>query len=276
MILTRRSILASLPAAAFAVKRGFAFQPDTNRIFIGTSGKISKGIYSAPFNATTGELGSITLAAEVATPSFLAVDRGHLYACTEGDGGKAKVSAFDVTATGLTPLNTQPSLGDGTTYVSARNHAVFAANYTGGSVTSFRTERDGSLSKPVSHFQYTGTGPNKERQEHSHAHSALPSPDGRFLLVNDLGLDRIHIYRIQPGTATLTPNDPPAFNTRSAAGPRHLAWHPNGRWLYSVNELDSTVDLLDWNPATGTLKQGPFVSTLKPDFPPTPPSRERS
>ncbi len=175
--------------------------------------------------------------------------------------------AYSITSTGLTKLNEESSLGGGTTFISAKNGCVFVANYGGGSVTSFRIKPDGSLSKPVSHFQFQGTGPNHDRQEHSHVHSALSSPDGRFLLVNDLGLDRIVIYRVDPATAELKPNDPPYFSVRPGAGPRHLVWHPNSRWLYNINELDSTVDLLDWNSSAGTLKLRGFVSTLSPDFP---------
>lgn len=265
---TRRTVLLSLSAAAVSMRcpTAFAAAP-SNRIFMGTTGKVSKGIYMAPWNASTGEIGDITLAADVSNPSFLAVNRNHLYACTEAGSNEAKATAFTISASGLAKLNDQPSLGPGTTFISTRGNGVYVANYGGGSVTSFHTEPDGSLSKPVSHFQFEGNGPNRERQEQSHAHSALPSPDGRFLLVNDLGLDRIVIYRINPATAELTPNDPPFFSTRPGVGPRHLAWHPNGKWLYSVNELDSTVDLLHWNSDAGILTQGSSVSTLDPGFP---------
>ncbi len=267
-MLTRRNFLLSLSAAAVSMRypTAFAAAPST-RIFIGTTGKVSKGIYMAPWNAYTGEIGDITLTAEVDNPSFLAVNRDHLYACSETGGTGAKATAFTISASGLAKLNDQPSLGPGTTFISARGNCVYVANYSGGSVTSFHTDPDGSLSNPASHFQFEGRGPNGERQEQSHAHSALPSPDGRFLLVNDLGLDRIVIYHINPATAELTPNDPPFFSTRPGVGPRHLAWHPNGKWLYSVNELDSTVDLLNWKRSTGTLTQGSFVSTLDPGFP---------
>jgi 6-phosphogluconolactonase len=268
-MLNRRSFLLSLPAAALALRTPSLFAaPPAGRIFVGTTGHVSKGIYMASWNPATGEIGALTLAAEVPSPTFLATSGNHLYACSETNGASAKASAYTITPAGLTKLDDQPSLGGGTTFISVKGNSVFVANYGGGSVTSYHIEPDGSLSKPVSHFQFEGSGPNKERQDHSHAHSALASPDGRFLLVNDLGLDRIVIYRIDPATSTLTPNDPPFFTTRPGVGPRHLAWHPNGKWLYSVNELDSTVDQLTWNSATGTLTQGPFVSTLEPNFSP--------
>jgi 6-phosphogluconolactonase len=290
---TRRTFLLTLPAAALAMHPAFSLAvpdpaapntvpdsaapnaalnptaPDSarSRIFIGTTGSTSRGIYTAAWNAATGELGEITVAAEVASPSFLALQGKHLYACSEIDGEAAKATAYAVTPSGLTKINEQSSLGSGTTFISAKNNSVFVANYGGGSVTSFHITPDGALSKPVSHFQYEGSGPNKERQDHSHAHSALSSPDGRFLLVSDLGLDRIVIYRVNPATAELIPNEPPYFTTRPGVGPRHLAWHPNQRFLYSVNELDSTVDLLDWDSVAGKLTQRAFFSTLDPAFP---------
>lgn len=234
---------------------------------MGAAAKESNGIYQAPWNSITGEIGQISLAAGVTNPSFLAVDRNHLYVCSEAEENSAKAIAYSITSSGLAKLNEQPSLGGAPTFVSAKNRGVFVANYGGGSVTSFHIQPDGSLSKPVSHFQFQGTGPNHDRQDHSHIHSALCSPDGRFLLVNDLGLDRIVIYHVNSATAELKPNDPPYFSVRPGAGPRHLVWHPNGKWLYNINELDSTVDLLDWDSSAGTLKLRGFVSTLNPDFP---------
>ena len=267
-MLNRRNVLLSLPAAALSLRTSSAavHAASVKRVFIGTTGKVSKGIYTASWNASTGEIGATSLAAEVQNPSFLAMERGALYACSEAGGDSAKATAYAITPSGLRKLNEQSSLGGGTTFISARNNGVFVANYRG-SVTSFHKGADGSLSKPVSHYHFEGSGPNHERQEHAHAHSALPSPDGRFLLVNDLGLDRIVVYRLNARTSELAPNDPPYFSARPGVGPRHLAWHPNGKWLYSVNELDSTVDLLDWNGSTGTLTQRSFASTLEPNFP---------
>jgi 6-phosphogluconolactonase len=265
---TRRSLLLSLPVAALTVRFPSASAATSpNRIFVGMAAKETNGIYRAPWSPTTGEIGQIELAAEVPNPSFLAVERNRLYVCSEAEESSARAIAYSITPSGLTKLNEQPSLGGATTFVSAKNHNVFVANYGGGSVTSFHTQPDGSLSKPVSHFQFQGTGPNHDRQDHSHVHSALCSPDGRFLLVNDLGLDRIVIYHVNPATAELKPNDPPYFAVRAGAGPRHLVWHPNGKWLYNINELDSTVDLLDWNSSAGTIKLRGFVSTLNPEFP---------
>jgi 6-phosphogluconolactonase len=156
------------------------------------------------------------------------------------------------------------SLGTGTCMVAVdivgRN--LFCANYTGGSATSFYINSDGQISDPVSHFQYSGHGPNKDRQEGPHAHRVTPSPDDRFLLVNDLGLDCIHIYHLDSRTARLTPNDPPQWNATPGSGPRALRFHPNGRVAYCVHELVSQVEVLHWDAEKGTLHSVQKVSLI--------------
>lgn len=246
-------------------------------VLLGTTGKVSKGIYSASWNASTGELGAITLAAAVPAPSFLAVHRAgaqtFVYAVSESHGAEAKVTAFRYDAARPTPLekiNEQSSGGDGPTHlsVSPKGGVLALANYDGGSVTSYALRPDGSLSAAASHFQYSGHGPDASRQQEPHAHSAAFSPDGNFLLVNDLGLDRINVYKVSQATGTLVPNDPPFWAARPGSGPRHIVFHPNGHWLYSVNELDSTVDILSWDAGRGSLQAKGSVSTLPPDFAP--------
>ena len=267
-MIKRRGFLLGLVAAPVgwrAVMLGAMHKGQGRRMFIGTTGDVSKGIYTAGWDGTTGTIGAVTLAAEVASPTFLALEHGHLYACSELDGQAAKATAYRGAGQGLERVNEQPTAGGGTTFISARGRGVFVANYGGGSVSSFHVQEDGGLSPVVSHFQYEGSGPVAGRQDRSHAHSALPSPDGRFLLVNDLGLDRIVVYRIDPKTAALTPNEPAFFTARVGAGPRHLAWEPHGRWVYSVNELDSTVDRLEWDAQRGVLTQREVVSTLGPE-----------
>ncbi len=261
MLISRRALLSLLPAAALLPRAVPAL-----RLFIGTgAGSGSLGIYEAEFHPGDGSMSSPVLALALPSPTFLALapHTARLYTLAEGAGGG--VSACRIGAGGtLTLENRQPSLGDGPTHLSVHpsGRAVFVTNYTGGSVTSYAVGADGALSAPVSHFVYTEAGKT------SHAHCVTPSPDGGWLLVSDLGLDRIVVYRVDPATAVLTPATPPFWSARAGAGPRHTAFHPNGRWVYSVNELDSTVDHLGWDAAAGRLQTiGGPVSTLQASRP---------
>ncbi|HZY61992.1 MAG TPA: lactonase family protein, partial [Edaphobacter sp.] len=222
----------------------------------------SKGIYSYRFDETTGELKQTGLAAAIADPTFLALAPGgkRLYAATETDTFAGKhgggITGFDLEpATGhLTEINGVPTGGTGTCHVAVDHtgHCAFAANYSGGSAASFHLDSNGRLSDAVSFFQYEGHGPNADRQEKAHAHRVTVSPENKFLLINDLGLDKIHIYKLDASTAKLTPNNPPAWKSAPGAGPRALRFHPNGKLAYCVNELASTVDVLRWNGEHGT------------------------
>ena len=278
-MISRRRFLLSLPAAKLAAGSAFGTTVSlrrATRIFIGTGDRgPNQGVFTADWNAAKGEIGPITLAAEVARPTFLAqYKRGAetiIYAVSEAGGCDAKVSAF-TTVPGqktLELLNSAKSLGNGPTHVSVApdGRSVFVANYGGGSVTSYHVLADGRLSDAISHFQYTGSGPDQGRQEKAHTHSAITSPDGRFVLVNDLGLDRIMVYRLNPATSEMTPCDPPYFSSRPKSGPRHLAWNPNGRFVYCANELDSTVDVLAWDKTKGLLTAVGSLSSLGEGFP---------
>jgi 6-phosphogluconolactonase len=127
---------------------------------------------------------------------------------------------------------------------------LLAADYGGGSASSYLVT-DGKLSPVVWSEHYTAHGPNTERQEAAHAHFASFSPDNRFAYFNDLGGDCIHIYRLNTETAVLTPAG--TYHSAPGAGPRTLHFHPNGHTAYSMNELDSTVDVLEWHKTDGNL-----------------------
>ncbi|MGC2162786.1 MAG: lactonase family protein [Silvibacterium sp.] len=257
--MNRRKFVAGMALVPFAA-RAWGKGLGTERVlFVGTqtSPGDSKGIYTYRWNEHTGELSEQHLAAEVDMPTFLALapNKRHMYAANERskNGG---VTAFAVHGAKLSKINEASALGSGTTFVSIDHtgRAVFCANYNSGSMSSFHVEASGGLSDAVSHFQYHGHGPNADRQEGSHAHRAIPSPDNRYVLVNDLGLDCIHVYRLDAATAKLTPNDPPQWNATPGSGPRSLAFHPNGRWAYCACEMESSVTVLHWNAAAGTFK----------------------
>ncbi|RZU39007.1 lactonase family protein [Edaphobacter modestus] len=221
----------------------------------------SRGIYAYDFDAATGELKQIGLAAETESPTFLAVSPAEtaVYSVNEvrqfHDHPTGSISGFSLNRkiAAMTPVNQVTSMGGGPTHIAMdkTGRCVFVANYGGGSVASFLVDRDGNLSEAVSFFQYTADTAKHERRPH--AHRVTVSPDNRFLLVNDLGLDVIHIYRLDAATAKLTPHDPPLWRASPGYGPRALQFHPNGKWVYCVNELKPTVNLLGWDSSQGTL-----------------------
>ncbi len=193
-------------------------------------------------------------------PTFLAFssDRRFLFAANETDefaGQKSGgVSSFKLGRGGkLSAVNAQPSGGTGTCHVGVdrTGRTLFCANYGGGSASSFAVDGHGRISAAASHFQYSGTGPNKDRQEAPHVHWTAASTGNGWALFNDLGLDRIHIYALDAATAKLT--DPTHWQAPEGAGPRALVFHPNGRWAYCVAELHSQVILLAWDEAKGML-----------------------
>jgi 6-phosphogluconolactonase len=241
--------------------------------YIGTyTGKGSKGIYVFRFSASTGKLTPIGLAAESNGPSYLAIHPGHrfLYAANEasGSGGdkSGAVSAFSIDAgTGkLTLLNQVSSHGAGPCHVTVDKTGknLFVANYDGGSIAVFPVNSDGSLREASAAIQHHGSSVDKERQEGPHAHCINTSPDNRFALVADLGLDEVLVYRFDPAHGSLTPNDPPFGKAPAGAGPRHFDFSPNGRFVYVINEIQCTVSTFSYDAARGALALKDTVSTL--------------
>ena len=130
----------------------------------------------------------------------------------------------------------------------------------------FPVGEDGRLGEASDFVQHEGTGPNHERQEKAHAHWIDLSADNRFALNADLGLDEVFVYRFDASKGKLTPNDPPFAKVAPGAGPRHLAFHPNGRFAYVIDELNSTVTTFSFDAKAGTLHELQTVPTLPKDF----------
>ncbi len=225
----------------------------------------AKGIYAARFDLATGHFGELMLAASCTRPTYMALgrvrDRRLLYAVSEGDATSSGVLSFllDPGTGSLRAIGEVPSGGAGPCYIAVHptGGSAYVANYNSGTVSSFRVMGDGALSQPVQVVefvqgkQFGHHGPDAERQESSHPHCAAVSADGRFLLVCDLGNDTIAIFPIDGATGRiglvqLTENRTPG------AGPRHVAFHPNGRWVYGVDELTNKVDQYLWNEVHGS------------------------
>jgi 6-phosphogluconolactonase len=245
--------------------------------YIGTyTGKNSKGIYVFRFDASTGKLTPIGLAAESTNPSFLAIHPNHkfLYAAIEvGDFAGQKdgaVGAYSIDhSTGkLTFLNQVSSHGAGPCHVTVDKSGkyVFVANYDGGSIAVLPIGADGKLHQASAAIQHHGSSVNRKRQQEPHAHCINVSLDNRFTLVADLGLDEVLVYRFDPATGSLAPNDPPFGRTPLGAGPRHFAFHPNGRFVYVINELQGTASTFEYDANRGELRLKDTVSTVSEDY----------
>jgi 6-phosphogluconolactonase len=243
-------------------------------VFVGTYTRPngSKGIYRCEFDTGTGKLSAPQLAAEARSPSFLALHPTgkFLYAVGEYEQGSGGVSAFTLDqATGsLKPLNSKPSGGSGPCHlvVDKAGGTVLVANYNSGSAATLSIAADGTLSGPVSQIQHSGRGKVRGRQDGPHAHSVNLDAANRFAVVADLGLDKLMVYRFNPSAHTIAANDPPAMNLEPGAGPRHFAWHPDGKRAYVIDELDSTITACDYDANRGVITPRQTVSTLPQDF----------
>jgi 6-phosphogluconolactonase len=256
--------LAMLPAFAMA---------ETFRVYFGTyTGKDSRGIYAATFDADTGKLGEPQLVAEMVNPSFLAIhpSKKFLYAVGEIADFQGKktggISAFAIdSASGkLTLLNQQSSEGTGPCHVvvDKTGKSVLVANYGGGSCASLPIDADGKLGKAASAMQHTGSSVDKSRQEAPHAHSINLNSANNLAYCADLGLDKILIYKFDAATSKLTPNDPPAGVVAPGGGPRHFSFHPSGKFAYVCNEMTSTITAFSVNADNGGLTELHTLSTL--------------
>jgi 6-phosphogluconolactonase len=256
-----------------------AAQPGKYLFFVGTyteEGSKSKGIYAYRYDAATSEITPLGLAAETTNPSFVALHPNgrFLYAVNEvgkyngpNSGG---VSAFSIDrATGkLTFLNEVPSRGADPCYITVDKTGkyVLVANYTGGSVAVFPVLADGKLGEASSFVQHIGHGTNPQRQEGPHAHSIDLSPDNRFAMVDDLGLDELLVYKFDSAKGSLAPNDPPFTKLAAGSGPRHFALRPDGKFAYVISEMGHTVTVFSNEAAGGRLQILQTVTTLPKDF----------
>ena len=256
----------------------------------GPEGSIGRGegIYLFQMNPENGALTRLEVCLDRSNPSWLAFhpSRTHLYAgneTAEFQGRKSgSVSAFAIDRnTGrLTLLSTVSSEGAGPAYLSVHPSGkwVLVANYAGGTVAVLPIRSNGELGAAVDVRHDQGTvGPEHAASappgsfaisghDSPHAHMILSDPSGRFVLSSDLGLDQIRVWRFDAEKGALTPNDPPSVSLPPGDGPRHFAFHPNGRWLYSLQEEASTLVLFDYDAARGRLRARQTLSSLPKGF----------
>ena len=226
--------------------------------YIGTYTKPGKsqGVYVSKLDTATGKLGAVELAAEVPSPSYVALspDGKFLYAAIESGGGA--VAAFAVRDGGkLAKLNQQATGGEGAchVWVDATGRNVLAANYGGGSIAVLRTHDDGSLGERSAFVQFEGRGPNLERQRKPHGHAIYTDAANKTVYACDLGTDNVWTFHFEAARGTLAPADPPSAKVPPGGGPRHLAIHPGGKFAYANNEMGLSVTAFTRDLATGAL-----------------------
>ncbi len=248
-----------------------------------------EGIYLFHMDPSTGALAQREQFSDDANPAWLAIDpsRTHLYSANETQSFQAtksgSVSAFSIDRSSghLTLLNTVSSEGAGPAHLSVHPSGkyVLVANYGGGTVAVLPIGSKGELGPatdvkqdqgPVGPAHATSAPPGSfalsGHDAGPHAHMVQSDPGGRFVLASDLGLDQILIWRFDAEKGTLSPSDPPSVSLPPGDGPRHFAFHPNGRWLYSLQEESSTLVLFDYVAASGKLTAKQTLSVLPPGF----------
>ncbi len=285
-IILRRQFLSAVVLAT-ALWPGTGWSAGTPRpsearefyVYLGTyTGAKSKGIYVCRLDVNRGRLTAPELAAEAENPTFLAVhpslpalysaERPLLYAANEVR--KGLVSAYSVNReTGaLRLLNRQSSRGEGPCHLSVDRAGknVLVANYGGGNIAVLPIDPSGRLGEATAFIQHEGSSVNQQRQEKAHAHWIDTAPDGAFALVCDLGLDKVMIYQFDAAKGSLTSNEPAFATVRPGSGPRHLAFHPNGRFAYVINEMGNTVTALAYDAKRGALEELQTIPTLPAGF----------
>jgi 6-phosphogluconolactonase len=268
---SRRDFLMSASAATLAaVTTKSLAVSGTQRVFVASG--TPEGIRSFDWDPAKGELTGVGVAAEISTVDWICLspDRRYLFAACEVDSFNGKstgeVASFRIDNGKLEQLSGQNSASKGTCHcaIDRTGRVLLSADYGGGSAASFKVT-DGKLSPLVWSEHYTVHGPNPDRQEAAHAHFASFSPNNRFAYINDLGGDMIHIYTFDSKTAVL--KNAGAYHAVPGAGPRTLHFHPNGHTAYAINEMHSSVDVLEWNKADGSLTRISTTNLLPPNAP---------
>ncbi|MEO7049334.1 MAG: lactonase family protein [Ferruginibacter sp.] len=246
-------------------------QAQNNYLLAGTytNGK-SEGIYVYDFDSNTGNSTFVSKIKSV-NPSFLAVspNQHFVYAVNEegnGKGGQISSYIFNKSTGTLQFINQQLSGGDDPCYVEVDKTGkwVVLANYSGGSLSIFSIGNNGGIGAVTTHVQHAGSSINKDRQEKAHVHSTFFSPDNKYLVVQDLGMDEITVYPFNEKKGTLNLRKKKTIKSTPGAGPRHIVFSNDHKFVYAIHELSGTVSVYKFR--KGNLKLVEEVSAAKPDF----------
>ena len=272
---TRRRLCFKSLLVVFAIHGVTTLMATSHLIFLGTYTRTgdSKGIYAIRLDRDTGVLSAPAVVAEAVDPAWLALspDRKFLYAI-HGSPFQALAFKVDPGAPQLTPLPRQSAPGGTATVnppshlaVDATGHVLLAANYRDGFVAAVPLSPEGTPGV-ADMIKHEGKGTHPTRQEKPHVHSVTLSPDNRFVIVADLGVDRVYSYALDPATAKISPANPPFVVTAAGAGPRHFKFGVDGKHGYVINELNNTISVFDYEAGRGALTLKQSVPTLPPDF----------
>lgn len=284
--ITRRTLLGSA-AATFLAQRALAAGKQylvywgtyTTTVSRFANGE-SKGIYVSRFNSETGKLTAPELAIETKSPSYLAIHPSgrFLYAVNELGAADTETSPGYITAfsidhkTGkLKELNRSSSKGLMPCHLNLDHTGALlaAANWLSGSTVSIPVHKDGTLGEPATIFQHSGqrsgvapSGPPVE----VHCHSVTFSPDNRFLIATDTGLNKVFVHEIHLAKGTFTPHNPPFLALKHQANPRQFRFHPNGKWAYIANESGPGCTMLRYDARRGAFEEGPTGRTVPESY----------
>ncbi|WP_440201492.1 lactonase family protein [Bacillus cereus] len=242
-----------------------------NKEFIGYVGTYTKenseGIYKFTLDTEAKKISNVTLAAKLDNPTYVTINRNNEYLYSvvkEGESGGVAAYSINSKTGELTEENRQVVEGASPCHVSvdSGNHTVVTANYHKGTIESFEVNEDGTINPATSIMAHEGSGPNKERQEKPHAHYAGYTPDEKYVVGVDLGIDKIITYEIKDSVLT----EVNRLSVNPGSGPRHITFHPNGKYAYVMTELSSEVIVLTYNPAEGSFTELQYISTIPEEF----------
>jgi len=265
--MTRASVRFAALSLTFASTLTMAH---TSFVYIATQNPEKMGITVAEFDSSTGKLSAPKLVIETRDPAHFTVtpDGRHLYMCNTGTPGGVSAFAIESKKTGaLRLLNYKESIGRGPSYVSVdkTGRYVLDANYGGGFIEVYSLTKDGALDQQTAFVQHIGSS-ILPRQSKPYAHWIRTDPTNKFALVADLGMDQVVVYKFDDKTGKLAPNEPPFTKVTGGMGPRHLIFHPNGKWVYGIAELANEVMAFNWDGAKGVLTPTQSVKTLAESF----------
>jgi len=264
-------ILVRMFSTVLAVMLSIPAMAEEMFVYFGSHGSgPHNGFSLARFDTDTGKLTEPVFLEEAVAPAYFIIrpDGRRLYTCNSDPGSSVSAYAIDPTTAKLTFLNQQPSGGGDPSYVSLdpTGRYLLVANFLGGSAAVFALRHDGTIGRRTAFIQHVGTSLDPHDPNHAHAHSIRFDPSHRFVLLADMGVDKIFVYHLNSETGALTPSDPPFASVAPGSGPRHTAFDPRGRYVYAINQTANSIVRFGWNSDRGVLTQFESVSTLPEGF----------